>query len=194
MKKEGSTGDLYSGKEYESFILEFEFKVLDRMNSGVKYTTWRNGNWAMGCEYQINDDLNGADHGGLHRTASLYDIYEPAGPEDLLKVGEFNQGKIVVMGNYIEHWLNGVRTVSTVIDSPEWRERVAKSKFNEEPNFGHISRSRIFFQDHDSPAVFRNISITELTPITCGGEFSEVFATEPLPSPCDEETPRETNQ
>ncbi len=163
-----ATGDnLFTEKQYESFILEFEFLVVqgDNTNSGVKYKTWYGDNWWMGCEYQILDDNGSGDSGELHLTASLYDVYPPAVKSGLLKYGQFNQGKIVVMGNYVEHWLNGQRTVAAVIGSPDWNARVAKSKFQDEPNFGKIKSSRIFLQHHSTPVSFRNISITELKPL-----------------------------
>ena len=162
-----ATGDnLFTEKQYESFILEFEFLVTqgDNTNSGVKYKTWYGDNWWMGCEYQILDDEGNGDSGDLHLTASLYDVYPPAIKSGLLKYGQFNQGKIVVMGNYVEHWLNGQRTVAAVIGSPDWAARVAKSKFQDEPNFGKIKSSRLFLQHHSTPVSFRNISITELKP------------------------------
>lgn len=164
-----ATGDnLFTEKEYESFILEFEFQVETgkETNSGVKYKTWFGDNWWMGCEYQILDDNGNGDSGDLHLTASLYDVYPPAIKSGLLKYDDFNQGKIVVMGNYVEHWLNGTRTVAAVIDSPDWLARVAKSKFKDEQNFGHIKSSRIFLQHHSTPVRFRNISITELKEMT----------------------------
>lgn len=162
--KKGKSGDLYTAKEYENFILEFEFKIEKGANSGLKYKSWRTTDWGMGCEYQIYDDASSPDQKPQYRTASLYDVYEPAGPVNNIKIGEYNKGKIVVMGNYVEHWLNGVRTVSATIDSPEWKARVAKSKFAEEKNFGHVAAGRLFLQDHGSPVWFRNLYLTELTP------------------------------
>ena len=162
MKEKGD--NLYTSGEYEHFILEFEFRIERGANSGLKYKTWKTDGWGMGCEYQIFDDGSAPDQKPVYRTAALYDVYEPNAPTDLFRLGEYNKGKIVVMGNYIEHWLNGVRTVSARVDSPEWKERVAKSKFAEEPNFGHVGASRLFLQDHGSEVWFRNITLTELKP------------------------------
>jgi len=157
-------GDLYTEGEYDSFILEFEFKVEKGGNSGIKYKTWHANNWGMGCEYQVADDN---DISEKHRTSALYDMYAPDAPKELFKSDDYNQGKIVVMGNYIEHWLNGVRTVSAMIDSADWQARYKESKFAEEPNFGHLQKTRLFIQDHETDIHFRNITITPLTPV-CG--------------------------
>lgn len=163
MKEPGD--NLYTADEYENFILEFDFRIEKKgANSGLKYKTWKTDGWGMGCEYQIFDDSSAPKQKPQYRTASLYDVYEPAISADLSRLGEYNKGKIVVMGNYVEHWLNGVRTVSATIDSAEWKARVAKSKFAEEPKFGHVGASRLFLQDHGSEVWFRNIELTELRP------------------------------
>jgi len=183
-KKEGNGCDLYTAKKYENFILEFEFKIEKDGNSGVKYKTWIDGkSWGMGCEYQIFDNLSTQDSGAKHYTGALYDLFEPKTPTELVKIGEFNQGKIIVMGNYISHWLNGVETCSTVVDSAEWRERFAKSKFAKHPQFGHLKATPIFLQNHSSEVWFRNISITELKPIGQCGACGECWNTCPETSP-----------
>ena len=39
---------------------------------------------------------------------------QPARP-----VGEFNHSRILVRGNHVEHWLNGVKVVDSALDAPE---------------------------------------------------------------------------
>jgi hypothetical protein len=45
-------------------------------------------------------------------------------------VGEWNEGRIVVSGQRIEHWLNGVKTAETDLDSAAYRGVLAKSKYH----------------------------------------------------------------
>mgnify|MGYP004514418435 FL=1 len=47
--RESGSGDLYLQGEYENFVLEFEFKISKKGNSGVKYRSWAPG---LGCEYR----------------------------------------------------------------------------------------------------------------------------------------------
>ena len=50
--------------------------------------------------------------------------------------GEWNQVRIVVQGNQVEHWLNGTRIVEYELGSPDWEDRVRKSKFASMPRYG----------------------------------------------------------
>ena len=169
--RESSCGDLYTTKKYRNFILEFEFKIGDKGNSGVKYRSWNTTGFGLGYEYQIFDDVNIPDNPPRYRTGGLYDVYPPFSSTEPIRVGEFNQGKIVVMGDYIEHWLNGQRSVSAFIGTSDWKKRVAQSKFADVREYGTTDLGRILLQDHECPVWFKNISIVELYPV-CGHDVA----------------------
>lgn len=160
LKEKG--GDLYYERPFENFILEFEFKINHKGNSGIKYKSWNKSGFGLGCEYQMYDDITFKDNKPFYRTAGLYNVYEPMTDVNLLNMEGFNTGKIVVMGDYIEHWLNGKRSVSATVGSADWQARVAQSKFSKNPEFGTTKVGRILLQDHDCEAWFKNIKITEL--------------------------------
>ena len=79
-------------------------------------------------------------------------------------MGEFNKGKIVVLGNHIEHYLNDELVMSVDVGSKEWNEGVEKSKFKDVKEFGTTTLGRLLLQDHNCQVWFRNIYITELHP------------------------------
>jgi hypothetical protein len=63
--------------------------------------------------------------GTSHQAGALYDIVGPS--KDVTRpVGEFNESRLVVKGNHVEHWLNGVKVVETDLDSPLAAERIAR--------------------------------------------------------------------
>ena len=160
-RAENGAGSLFTEGKYDNFILEFDFKAARGANSGLKYRLVEDE--SIGCEYQILDP-EGMDHGDLHDTAALYDVIPAVGVRGIFKQEEYNHAKIVVMGNYIEHWLNGKRIVSVQIGSPEWNEGLARSKFAG-TRFGRNRLSRIFLQDHGDAVWFKNLTLTPLKPL-----------------------------
>ena len=160
-RAENGAGSLFTEGKYDDFILEFDFKAARGANSGLKYRLVEDE--SIGCEYQILDP-EGIDHGDLHDTAALYDVIPAVGVREIFKQEEYNHAKIVVMGNHIEHWLNGKRIVSVQIGSPEWNEGLAQSKFAG-TQFGRNRLSRIFLQDHGDAVWFKNLTLTPLKPL-----------------------------
>ncbi len=162
--RESNSGDLYVDGKFENFILEFEFKISEKGNSGVKYRSWNTEGFGLGCEYQIYDDINDAKNPPKYQTASLYDVIVPREGTSKIKMGEFNKGKIIVLGDHIEHYLNDELIVSVDVGSDEWNKAVEKSKFKDVKEFGVTKIGRIFLQDHNCQVWFKELYITELQP------------------------------
>lgn len=160
-------GDIVSDSAFSDFELKLEWKISANGNSGIFYlvnekpeigTTWQSG-----LECQVLDNLGHPDNKvKSHWAASLYDLIE-AKPDNLTKpVGEFNEVVIKLKRGKLEHWLNGKKVVKTRLWTSEWRQMVAKSKFNKYPNFGLSKTGRIALQDHSDVVWFRNIKIRKL--------------------------------
>ena len=79
-------------------------------------------------------------------------------------MGEFNRGKIIVLGDHIEQYLNDELIMSVDVGSNEWNEGVQKSKFKDVEEFGVTRIGRIFLQDHNCKVWFKDLYITELQP------------------------------
>jgi hypothetical protein len=111
------------------------------------------------------DDENHPDGirgGTLHQTASLYDLIGPAAEGKPKPVGAWNQSRVVLRGNHVEQWLNGVKTVEVELGSEALKAAIAKSKFKSVPNFGVKTKSPILLQDHGDEVSVRNIKIRAL--------------------------------
>ena len=156
LHRKSGGGDLYYKYALADFELCFQWRISSGGNSGLKYRVRDyDGSW-LGCEYQLLDD---AKHGDANKTAGLYDVIDPPDFKPIVKADVWNYSRIVVCGNHIEHWLNGVQTVSVTVGSPGWKSSVAASKFANYPGFGENRVGRLFLQDHGDEVWFRSLVV-----------------------------------
>ena len=80
----------------------------------------------------------------------------------LKPVGEFNQIRLVIKGNHIEHWLNGEKVVEFERGSEALKALIAQSKFKDQPKFGTFAKGHILLQEHGDKVWYRNIKIREI--------------------------------
>lgn len=165
LSKEGNVDDLVTRKEFGNFELELEWKIGKAGNSGLFYRGTREYDqiyWSA-PEYQLLDDANAPDgRNPLTAAASAYGLY--AAPAGVVKpFGEWNKTRIIVKGNHVEHWLNGQKVVEYDLGSPDWKAKVAASKFSAYPNYGLAKAGLIGIQgDHPGSLALRHIRIREL--------------------------------
>lgn len=162
----GPGGDLITDAEFGNFELELEWKISPGGNSGIIYRVVEDSTldyvWRSGPEYQILD--NGAHADGrdpLTSAGSNFALYAPV--RDVTRpVGEWNQARLVVNGNHVEHWMNGVKLLEYEFGSPEWEQRVRASKFASMPRYGRGARGHIALQEHEAWVAYRNLRIRRL--------------------------------
>jgi hypothetical protein len=188
----GSVGnrsiDLMSAGIYRNFELRFEWKIAEGGNSGVKYLVGssqklvfeggglprREGEatpgpnaelkeFTSGLEYQLVDEARHPDgKSNMTKSGSLYQI---AGfSQDVVKpAGQRNESRILVDGNHIEHWLNGIRVVSTDVTSADFRESTEKAPPRTRRALEYLNKAGpIALQSHTGTVWFRNIKLLRL--------------------------------
>jgi hypothetical protein len=163
--KDAPVADIVSKEEFGDFELELEWKIGEAGNSGIFYrgTEEYDHIYWSGPEYQLLDDIKGADNKSrLTCAGAAYALY-PSPSGHLKPVGEWNQTRIVAIGSHVEHWLNGVKLLEYELWSPDWETKVKDSKFAKYPNFGRAKRGHIALQgDHSGTLAFRNIRVREI--------------------------------
>ena len=149
---------------YGNFELKLSWKVSPGGNSGIMYRV-RTGDGApymSGPEYQVLDDASHADgQSELTSAGALYALY-PARRGVVRPAGEWNETRIVVNGNHVEHWLNGEKLVECEMWGDDWNQRFNDSKFKGWPQFAKSTEGHIALQDHGDEVWYRNIEIRRL--------------------------------
>jgi hypothetical protein len=164
-------GDLMTVDAFRDFELAFDWRVAPGANSGIKYNvseeiSMRNPprHAALGFEYQVlDDDLHPDAQNRTHRAGDLYNLIAANERKALRPVGEWNQARIVFVGNRGEHWLNGEKILEYEMGTPEMDSLFAQSKWSDIPEF--IERrdaGHVVLQDHNDDVWYRNLKIREV--------------------------------
>ena len=168
LKKVGGEqgGDIITEEKFNDFELSWEWRISPGGNNGIKYLVTEDRPSAPGHEYQMIDDTRNSDAriGPQRATASFYDVLPPADDKPLKPAGEWNQSRLRVQGNHVEHWLNGKKVLEYELGSEAVKAAVAKSKFKNAPGFGGKIKGHILLTDHHDECWFREIKIRELNP------------------------------
>lgn len=169
-KGEGSDGLGYivTDKEYDNFVLSWDWKLSKGGNSGMIYHVVENPvfttPYVTGPEYQLLDVPN--FEGELEDWQKLGVDYAMHLPDSAkMKVnpyGNWNNSKIVFDNGHVEHWLNGEKILEFEAWTPEWFEKKNSGKWKDAPEYGIARKGVVCLQDHGYPAEFRNIKIKEL--------------------------------
>ena len=159
-------GDIWTKERYGNFILELDFKVPEKGNSGVFIRCGNLKDWInTTIEIQIHATTDGTKHG---QCGAVYDCLSPS-KDATKKPGEWNHYVITCLDNKIYINLNGEDIID--MDLNLWTEAGknpappagpgTKNKFRyaykDMPREGHIG-----LQYHGNLIWFRNLRIKSL--------------------------------
>lgn len=157
-------GDIMTTEQFLDFELSLEWKISPKGNSGIMFRVSedKGAPWHSGPEMQILDNEGHRDGTNPKTSAgSNFALHAPF-KDVTQKIGKYNKARILVKGNHVEHWLNDKKLLEYEIESPEWEQLVAKSKFSKHPIYGRQKRGHIVLQDHGDQVWFRNIKMRRL--------------------------------
>lgn len=167
-KGSDSTGYIITDRQYENFILIFDWKISEGGNSGVFYHVVERPEYKVpyvtGPEYQIVDDEGfprpleewqkaGADY-AMYTCDTIV--------KKLNKSGSWNSSKIVFDNGHVEHWLNGAKVIEFEAWTDDWFARKESGKWEFAPEYGLARSGHFALQDHGSRVWYKNIKIKEL--------------------------------
>ncbi len=151
-------GDIWTKERYGNFVLELDFKVPDKGNSGVFIRTGDIKKWInTAIEVQIHATTDGTKHG---QCGAIYDCLSPS-KDATKKPGEWNHYIITCLDNKIYVNLNGQDIID--MDLNQWTEagknpqgttNKFKTAYKDMPREGHLG-----FQYHGNPVWFKNLKI-----------------------------------
>ncbi len=152
--------DIVSDAMFGWFELTLDFNLSKGQNSGIMFHVRDedDATWHTGPEIQIYDD-----HGepGAQKTGFLYDLYSSS-VDSTKPAGQWNHFRIVIAPKKCATYVNGVLYYEFVLNSPDFKARVAKSKFGPMPHFAKYDTGSIAIQGDHGVVSFKNIKIRPL--------------------------------
>ncbi len=162
------SGYIVTDKQYENFVLTWDWKISPGGNSGMLYHVVENPKfnvpYVTGPEYQLIDN-EGFEHPleEWQKCGADYAMYLPEKSKlHINPAGEWNTSKIVFDNGHVEYWMNGEKTIEFEAWSDDWFTRRNSGKWENMPEYGLARKGVLCLQDHGYPAWFRNIKIKEL--------------------------------
>ena len=154
--------NIWTKQQYGDFVLDLEFKVAQKTNSGIFFRTADIKDCVQtGIEVQIFDSYGKGSN--KHSCGAIYDCLAPS-ENTTKKPGLWNRITIICRNNKINVVMNGRQIID--MDLNEWTEprknpdgtkNKFKTAYKDMPRKGYIG-----FQDHGNPVWYRNIRIKPL--------------------------------
>ena len=203
----GQPGNLITKKQYENFILRFEFMMPENGNNGLGIRTPSadvDAAYHGMCELQLLDDGGSAYYDAAAKkdklkpyqyTGSVYGIFPSrrdntgkqiwgkdknftGGGSYVRRPGMWNFAEVKVIGSEIEYYLNGY--LITKADVSKFKGNGDTPDKREHPGL-HNRRGHIGWLGHGHNVKWKNIRIKELP---SSAKMGEICPTQTMKAPC----------
>jgi hypothetical protein len=162
--KEHNSDYLWFAEPLGNFIVELEFKLPEKANSGIYLRTSDPKNPVpSGIEVQVINSYGQPQLHNRNTAGAIYDCVTPTA-NAIKAPGEWNQYRITCRDNKITVVLNGVQVVDMDLNrwteahkNPEGTNNKFPTALKDFARKGHFG-----FQDHGLPIWYRNIRLKKL--------------------------------
>lgn len=157
--------DLVYERPWADFILELDFKISPKTNSGVMVRIWPlKALPAYDVEYNgLEMQIEDSQAAGYYDTGAFYDLVEPA-KNAMKPVGQWNHLRFKCDKNLLDLWLNEQHVNHMDLDQwtrPYERPDGTEHKFNVAWKY-HSRTGYIGLQKHGGNCWFKNIKLKPL--------------------------------
>ncbi|PUZ21259.1 protein of unknown function [Chitinophaga costaii] len=156
--------DLLSDSVYENFVLELDWKIAPRANSGILYLVneTQAEPYQTGPEYQLIDDAGYPEKLEAWQQTGANYAMDPPLTLAAHPAGQWNHTSISVQHGKVEHWLNGKLVAQYELWTSTWEQHKATGKWKDTPSYGAIHSGHLDFQNHGDEAWFKNVKLKKL--------------------------------
>lgn len=162
--REHNADYLWTEQMYGDFVLELEFRIPERANSGVFLrTSDRNDTVYTGIEVQVSNSYGLTSWSKGNCAGAIYDGFAPT-KNTVRPPGQWNQYRITCQGSRILVVLNGEQIVDMDLDqwtTPNQNPDGTKNKFPR-PLKDFARQGYLGLQDHGRAVWYRNIRVKRL--------------------------------
>jgi hypothetical protein len=154
--------DLITRERHRDFTLSFEWRLPRGGSSGILIRVGEDAPdaWQTGPEMQLLDDEHHQEGASaLTSCGALYGLIAPWHDQRNI-ANAYHGARIVVRGTQVEHWIDDRQVLGYDLASNELRERVARSRWRECPQFARLDEGHIALQHQGTEAWFRKIRIS----------------------------------
>jgi hypothetical protein len=157
----GPRVDLITRERFRDFTLYFQWRMPRGGSSGVLYHVDEQleHSWQSGPEMQLLDDEHHQDGANaLTSCGALYGLIAPWHDQRDI-ANAYHSARLVVRGSRVEHWIDDTQVLGYDLESEEVKERIARGKFREWPQFALVAEGHIALQHQGTEAWFRRFRI-----------------------------------
>jgi len=157
----GQKTDLITRGRFRDFTLLFDWRLPRGGNSAVLSRVDEAAGPAAhtGPALQLLDDEHHPDGtDALTSCGALYGVMAPW-RDHRRTANNYHSARIAVNGSAIEYWIDDHQVLGCDLASEDLKERIARSRFRDCPQFGRVPEGHIVLQHRGTEAWFRRMRI-----------------------------------